>query len=337
LVMYGDTMVNLNIQHIWQAHWKNGSDVTLVVHPNSHPLDSDLVDANPSGWVEGFHNRPHPTDQYFRNLVSAGLYVIKRSSLQPWVAYQPSDFGKDLFPAMLRAGARLLAYETAEYIKDVGTPERYDNVCHEYATGVVQRASLNSVQRAIILDRDGTLVREVDGLSSPEQLHLLPRVAEAIRELNRNGWRTVVVTNQPLVAKGLCSEGDVEVVHRRLETLLGWENAFLDRIYWCPHHPERGFDRERVDLKISCDCRKPNTGLIHRAARDFNLDLGSCWLVGDSTTDVETARNSGLRSILVRTGHAGGDGKFRGAPDLIATDLFEAVHMIFAHTNHDRQ
>src|SRR5579871_6175165 len=288
-VFYGDTMVNVDLSRICAAHVERNADATLLLHPNDHPLDSDLVEADAAGWVTAFHNRPHPQDRWFQNLVNAGLYVLKKQALRPWVGTQKAmDFGKDLFPAMLARGAKLLGYNSPEYIKDIGTPERYDKICAEFEAGVPQLNILSRLQRAVFLDRDGTLVKEVDGLTKPEQLELLPCAAEAVRELNHHGWRAVLVTNQPVVAKGFCTEADVNTVHNKLEMLLGREHAFLDRIYWCPHHPEKGFAGERRDLKIDCSCRKPKTGMVDQAVKELNLDLKECWLIGDTTIDVET-------------------------------------------------
>ena len=131
----------------------------------------------------------------------------------------------------------------------------------------------------------------------------------------------MLVTNQPVVAKGFCTEADLAVIHNKLETRLGREHAYLDRIYWCPHHPEKGFAGERADLKIDCDCRKPKPGMVLQAARDLNLDLNACWLIGDSTTDMETAKNAGLKSILLRTAQGGKDDKFKAAPNFTAGEL----------------
>jgi len=172
------------------------------------------------------------------------------------------------------------------------------------------------------------LNREVDGVTHPEKLELLPKVAKAIHELNHNGIRVVVISNQPIVAKGFCREADVQAVHNKLETLLGKEHAFLDRIYYCPHHPEKGFKGERAELKIECDCRKPAIGMIQHAVRDLNIDLSRSWLVGDTTTDLQTAKNAGVKSILVRTGYAGKDGKHGTQPDHVCDNLNEAVAVV---------
>lgn len=330
-VTYGDTMVNVDLERIRQARAAIDADAALLLHPNDHPSDSDLVETGQAGWITAFHNRPHPSGHWFRNLVNAGLYIVKKTALQPWInSRQPLDFGRDLFPAMLAQKKRLLAYVSPEYIKDIGTPERYDRVGAEYDRGVVQRSSLATPQRAVFLDRDGTLVREVNGLTSPDQLELLPGAAQAVRELNHHGWLAILVTNQPVVAKGFCTEADIAVIHNKLDTLLGREHAYLDRVYWCPHHPEKGFAGERPELKMDCDCRKPKPGMVLQAARDLNLDLTACWLVGDTTTDVETARNAGIKSVLLGTGHAGRDDKYKTTPTASAMNLLDSVRRIMA-------
>ena len=331
LVLYGDTMVNVDLGRIWDTHHATNADATLLLHPNDHPLDSDLVEAGADGWITAFHNRPHPPNRYFQNLVNAALYVINKRALMPWTQnIASSDFGKDLFPAMLKAGAKLRAYNSPEYIKDVGTPERLDRVSAEYAAGIIHRSSLDVPQRAVFLDRDGALNREVDGVRSPDQLELLPGVADAIHRLNHHGWRAIVVSNQPVIAKGFCMESDVQAVHNKLETLLGREHAFVDRIYYCPHHPEKGFAGERADLKIDCSCRKPKPGMLLQAARDLNIDLAQSWFIGDTTTDLQTAQNAGVRAVLVRTGYAGKDAKYAAQPDYSFDTLGEAVNFILA-------
>jgi histidinol-phosphate phosphatase family protein len=326
-------MVNVDLGRIWNAHQSAGSDATLLLHPNDHPLDSDLVEMNKNEWITAFHNRPHPPDCYFQNLVNAALYVINKKALLPWTQkIVASDFGKDVFPSMLRAGLKLRGYNSPEYIKDMGTPARLDRVSAEFVAGIVQRSSLDVPQRAVFLDRDGTLNREVDGVRKPEQLELLPGVADAVHRLNHNGWRAVVVSNQPVIAKGFCAESDVQAIHNKLETMLGREHAFLDRIYYCPHHPEKGFAGERPELKIDCDCRKPKAGMVLQAAKDLNIDLRQSWLIGDTNRDVQTARNAGVKAILLRTGYAGTDAKYPAQPDYSFDTLGEAVDFILAQS-----
>jgi D,D-heptose 1,7-bisphosphate phosphatase len=350
VVLYGDTMVNVDLNRIWNAHERAKADATLLLHPNDHPLDSDLVEVNSESFITAFHNRPHAENVWRQNLVNAGLYVLEKDALATFHHFyyevlKPQqraalDFGKDIFPKLVRfekklprSGEKLLGYNSPEFIKDIGTPERYDKICVQFAAGIVQRSSLDTPQRAVFLDRDGTLVPDKDCMRSADELELLPHVAEAIRKLNHVGWRTVVVTNQPVIAKGFCDEAELQKMHNKMETRLGREHAFLDRIYFCPHHPERGFEGERPELKIDCDCRKPKTGMIQKAVAELNIDLKQSWLVGDTTTDLQTACNAGIKSILLRTGHAGRDAKYQAQPDFTAENLLDAVNLILSQTS----
>ena len=341
LVMYGDTMLNVDLGRLWQTHERSGAAATLFLHPNNHPLDSDLVEMDAQERITAFHNRPHDPSRYYQNLVNAGLYVLEKRALQRFqetrnaereTRNEPAliDFGKDVFPALVADGQHLLGYNSPEFIKDIGTPDRYHWVCAQHDAGIIQRSSYETAQPAVFLDRDGTLIEEVTqhGIASDEQLELIPGAAEAVHALNQAGLRIVVVTNQPIVAKGMATEADIQRQHNKLETLLGRAHAFVDRIYWCPHHPEKGFPGERAELKIECECRKPKIGMIERAARELNLDLSKSWMVGDTTTDVQTARNAGLRSILVRTGHGGKDGRHPVQADFVVDDLTGAVQRI---------
>ena len=190
-----------------------------------------------------------------------------------------------------------------------------------------QQSSPNP-RTAVFLDRDGTLNVEVDQLSSPEQLELIPGAADAVRSLNRAGLLAVVVTNQAMIARGDCSEIGLEAIHDRLEALLGEQGAYLDAIYYCPHHPDRGSPGERADLKTECDCRKPGTAMLERAALDFSIRMEDSWMIGDTTVDLQTAQNAGIRSILVGTGYGGRDGRWPARPDFEFQDLKGAVGFV---------
>ena len=244
---------------------------------------------------------------------------------------EKADCAHDLFPRALAAGRRLHAYPTAEYLKDAGTPERLEEAEADIRSGRVAGSNRQRARAAVFLDRDGVINREVDLLHAPEQLELLPGVSAALRQLNRMGWLTVVVTNQPVVARGLCDEARVRQIHDKLESLLGQEGAFVDAIYYCPHHPDKGFPGENAAYKVSCDCRKPGVGLVDKAMEDFNIDVSASYFVGDTTTDLQTAKNASLKAVLVKTGYAGADQKFSApARPHVANDLAEAVEWILA-------
>ncbi|HJM56943.1 MAG: D,D-heptose 1,7-bisphosphate phosphatase [Planctomycetes bacterium] len=184
------------------------------------------------------------------------------------------------------------------------------------------------MNRAVFLDRDGTLNREVNYLADPAQLELLPGVAEGLSRLAREQWLLCVVTNQSGVARGLVSEEALAEIHGRLREMLASEGAHLDWIGHCPHHPEHG----PPDLRRACDCRKPEPGLLLRAAAELDIDLTRSWMVGDSARDLEAGRSAGCRSILVGTGNGAAppeaseaDGQESG---LKAPDFLEAVDLI---------
>jgi histidinol-phosphate phosphatase family protein len=329
VVLYADTYLDVDLRRIREVHARRSADATLFLHPNDHPHDSDLVELNDEGFVTALHPYPHPDGAEYDNLVNAALYVMRREALEAMIDRdRKADLAKDLFPRMLGAGRRLVGYVSPEYIKDVGTPERLDRVQADIAAGVPGRLSARVLRSAVFLDRDGTLNKDVNYLRRPDQLTVLPGVSPALQRLNRAGRLAVVVTNQAVVARGEATFADLKQVHRRLTHLLGLEHAYVDRIYMCPHHPDGGFPHEVAELKVACSCRKPATGMIDEACRDLQIDRRASWIVGDTTSDVETGRRAGLRTILVRTGYAGQDGRFPFRPDYVVPDLPAAVDWI---------
>ncbi|MET3462624.1 HAD-IIIA family hydrolase [Variovorax atrisoli] len=332
IVVYGDTLFDIDIGHMLAAHEASGADATLLLHPNDHPADSDLVEIDASGRVQAFHGYPHPEGAELRNLVNAAFYIIEKKALLAWRDFPaPCDFAKDLFPAMLRAGAHISGYVSFEYIKDLGTPKRLDKVEKHLRSGVVKRASRQHQQKAVFLDRDGTLNVLRDYVRRPEDFALLPHAAEAVRAFNNAEYRVVVVTNQPVLARGEASFGDLQRIHNRLESRLGDAGAYVDAIYFCPHHPDAGFAGEVPTLKIACNCRKPQPGMMHEAMTAMNIQAADSWMIGDSSADILAARRAGLRSVLVETGEAGRDNKFPAVPDFRFAHIGAAAHFI-VHT-----
>jgi histidinol-phosphate phosphatase family protein len=329
LVLYGDTFMDVNLRQFWDAHAASGCVGTLFLHPNDHPQDSDLVDIDANGAIRTILPYPHPQGLVVRNLVNAALYVLDRAGLEDVTPSEgKADIAKHMFPRMLDLGRPLYGYVSPEYIKDMGTPERLDKVQRDFVAGLPDRLSGRQLRSAVFLDRDGTVNREVNHLNSPDQLELLPLAADAIRRLNRNGTLAVIVTNQPVVARGDLSFEDLDRIHARLESLLGAGGAYIDGLYFCPHHPDKGFPGEVVELKGTCSCRKPEPGLIDQACRDLGIGRLDSWMVGDTTSDIEAGRRSGIRTVLLRTGHAGVDAKYAVKPDYTAPDIADAVDWI---------
>jgi D-glycero-D-manno-heptose 1,7-bisphosphate phosphatase len=173
----------------------------------------------------------------------------------------------------------------------------------------------------VLLDRDGTLIRDVGHLSRLEQVEILPRVAEAIRLLCGRGLKLAVITNQSAVGRGLLTEEELRRIHRELAGRLAAAGARLDGFFYCPHHPTEALGSYRLD----CDCRKPNAGLARRAAAELNLDLGRSYVVGDQATDMELAKRIGARAILIQ---AQPPGRAAGPGWVTVKDLWEAASWI---------
>lgn len=333
LVVYGDTLFDVDLAHFWQAHAHSGADASLFLHPNDHPFNSDLVEVDDTGQVVAIHGTPHNPNEWLPNLVNAALYVMQRDAISFWNT-APSDIARDLFPAMLRRGAHLHGYVSFEYIKDIGTPKRLDKAIGHLRAGVVARARRDMPQRAVFLDRDGTINMLHGHLKRAEDLSLLPGAGAAVKQLNDAEYRVVVVTNQPVLARGETTLAELRRIHGKMEALLGREGSFIDRLYYCPHYPEAGFPGEVATLKVACDCRKPAPGLIDRARAELNIDLSRSWLIGDSTADIALARARDVTSVLVRTGAAGRDFLYEAVPDFVAADLAEAVSLILDRVRH---
>ena len=326
-VLYGDVMAAVDLERLGAFHLENGADFTTLVHPNDHPFDSDLIEAGDDHWVTAIHACPHPDGAYFANLVNAALYAVRREALRSFSGAARLDFTKDVMTGLLTQGARVLAYRSSEYIKDMGAPARLQRVEADWRAGQI-RLGAQSPRPAVFLDRDGTLNHERGFLACAADLELIPGAGAALKSLREAGFLLIVVTNQPVIARGEATWAEVADIHRKLEWELGKAGAYLDAIYFCPHHPESGFPGERAELKIACDCRKPETGLIDQACRDFAIERASSWMVGDSTRDVELARRAGLRSVLVRTGNRGEDGRYDVRPDHACADIAAAAELI---------
>jgi D-glycero-D-manno-heptose 1,7-bisphosphate phosphatase len=186
-------------------------------------------------------------------------------------------------------------------------------------------------QRAVFMDRDGTISEEVGYINHPSRFRLFPFAVAAIKQLNENGWLAIVVTNQAGVARGYFPERMIETVHADMTKQVAEADARIDAIYYCAHHPSVGEPAYRFD----CDCRKPKPGLIKRAAEDFSIDLARSWMIGDRYSDVELARNAGVNSVLVMSGYGRGEWEHQRPswtvqPDLVAENLLEAVRVIVA-------
>lgn len=312
LLLNADSVFDIDFNRFVAYHKEKGGLVTLFTHPNSHPYDSGLIVANTDGSVDEWLTKEDIRPKWYKNRVNAGLHVINPKVL---TGIDSESIGKngvkvDLDRQILKplcGTGNMFCYDSPEYVKDMGTPDRFQQVSKDYENGVVVAKNLKNKQRAIFLDRDGTINKYVGFLRNINEFELLPRVAEAIKRINESGYLAIVITNQPVIARGEVTWKELEEIHNKMETLLGKKGAYLDEIYFCPHHPDKGFEGEIPELKIDCDCRKPKPGLFFRAARDFNIDLHNSWMVGDGKNDVLAGKNAGCKTALIGTDDLGQD------------------------------
>lgn len=300
-VFYGDTIMDIDMQRMMDYHRAQEADATLFLHPNDHPYDSDLVDIDADGRVRQFFHKPHPEGFMAHNIVNAALFIFSPKVLTQIEQGVKCHIEKHVLPRCLDAGMRLFGYITAEYIKDMGTPERYYSVSDDVASGKVARLNACYKRPAIFLDRDGVINKEVNLLNREEQMELIPGAAEAIRLINKSDYLAIVVTNQPVIARNLCTFEELDRIHIRMETLLGNEHAYINALYFCPHHPDSGYPEERKEYKIKCNCRKPAPGMLLRAAEEWNIDRTNSYMIGDSDWDVQAGINAGVKPILIET------------------------------------
>ena len=339
LLLIADAMFDVDFNRMVRFHREHNALVTLFTHPNSHPYDSSVLIADENNAVTQWLAKEDPRPQWYRNRVNAGLQILHPSVLA-MSGIDPDSIGMEKDGKTVKAdmdrqilkplcgSGRMFCYDSPEYCKDMGTPERFEQVSRDFRNGTIQAKNLSKPQKAIFLDRDGTINKYVGFLRKIDDFELLPGAAQAIKEINASGYLAVVATNQPVIARGEVTVSELEEIHKKMETLLGAEGAYIDALYYCPHHPDKGFEGEIPELKIDCDCRKPKPGMLKKAAEKYNIDLHDSWYIGDSTMDIQTGKNAGMKMILVKTGIAGSDGKYDAVPDYTAEDLTDAVKHI---------
>lgn len=314
-LLNADAAFDVDFNRMLDFHKKHGGLVTLFTHPNSHPYDSGLIIAYEDGKVDKWLSKEDERPQWYNNRVNAGLHVIdpkvleqsqKNLEIDPTTGYPKGkvDLDRQILKPLCGTGV-MFCYDSPEYVKDMGTPERFHQVEADYKNGVVQAKNLHNKQKAIFLDRDGTINKYVGFLRNIDDFELIEGVSEAIKKINQSGYLAIVVTNQPVIARGEVTWDELHEIHRKMETLLGKDGAYIDGIYICPHHPDKGFEGERLEYKFDCDCRKPKPGLLFQAAKDYNIDLSQSVIIGDSERDVEAGENVGcIKNIKIETNKA---------------------------------
>lgn len=319
LLLNADALFDVDFNRFVAFHKEKGGLVTLFTHPNSHPYDSGLIVSDKDGAVLQWLAKEDERPTFYRNRVNAGLHVISPKILETGIHTPKIDLDRQLLKPLAGTG-KMFCYDSPEYVKDMGTPDRYASVCRDFREGRIRAKNLTQKQKVVFLDRDGTINQYVGFLRDIDDFALLPGVAEAIKEINASGYLAIVVTNQPVIARGEVSLEELEAIHNKMETLLGQEGAYLDAVYFCPHHPHKGYAGERPEYKVDCACRKPKPGMLLQAAADFNIDLSQSWMIGDGENDVKAGKAAGCKTALIGSGDYG--------QDVTAKNLLEGIQKI---------
>lgn len=326
LIIYGDIYCDIDFNRFVKFHYDNQADITLFTHPNSHPYDSDIVIVDDNNRVTSWKSKKDKSNFDTRNLVNAGMYVFSKNQL-PRGNIKKLDLEHEVILPKLSDFA-VYSYHSSEYVKDMGTPERLYSVEQDILNNITSSRSLKNKQRAVFIDRDGTINEEDGFITNPNQINLIKNVSQAIKLLNNSTYLTICITNQPVIARGDIKFEELDQIHARLDILLGKDGAYIDDIFVCPHHPDKGFAGENEQYKIECDCRKPKAGLLYVAAQKYNIDLKQSYMIGDRTADITAGKTAGCKTIGVKTGTALLDGKCEAEPDFICNDLYDAVKTI---------
>lgn len=321
VLLFGDLIEDIDFAKMMKFHKDKDALVTLFSHPNSHPFDSDLLVVE-NDVVKAIDSKHNIRNYFYHNLVNAGIYILSPESLEFFTTKSKKDMEKDFLRNLISTN-RVYSYQSSEYVKDAGTFDRLEHVSSDLKNGIVSGKNLAQKQRAIFLDRDGTINVHRGHLSDINQFELLPDAAEAIKLINDSGFLAIVITNQPVISRGDLTVEGLDEIHKKMETLLGEKGAYLDAIYFCPHYPESGFPGEVKELKIDCDCRKPKIGMLLKAQYRFNIDFKESWFVGDADLDIECGQNAGTKTVMIR-GPKNKDAK----PDHLANSLYDAVKLI---------
>ncbi|MEG9429539.1 MAG: HAD-IIIA family hydrolase [Christensenellaceae bacterium] len=323
IVCPGDVIFDVNFNKLVEYHRQKNALITLFSHPNIHPYDSDLVMTDNEMRVTEINKKNSERNFFYKNLVNAGIFVLSPETLSFFKELKAVNMEHDFVASFIESG-RVFAYKSSEYVKDVGTMDRFSAAEKDLNSGVVAAKNSENKQKAIFLDRDGTINKYKGFITDINDLELLPGVPDAIKKINASGYLAIIVSNQPVIARGECTFDEVNAMFDKIETLLGKSGAYIDGIYYCPHHPHSGYDGEVKELKIKCDCRKPEIGMLKKAEKDFNLDLKKCIMIGDGELDVKTGKNAGIPTVLVKTGIKE---ELSIAPDYYADNLLSAVNI----------
>lgn len=329
ILLWGDLMLDIDWNRFIAFHQEKGSLLTAFAHPNSHPFDSDLLKVDSDSKITAIDSKRNVRNYYYENLTNAGLYIVSKKALEGITEPRKIDFEKEIFLPLIQS-QNTFAYKSSEYVKDCGTPDRFAAVLEDIKANIVASKNLKLPQKAIFLDRDGTINVFGDFVVKASMLHLKDDAIESISRINHSEYLAICVTNQPVIARGDTTFEEMDNIHNKMEDELGEKGAYLNDLFFCPHHPDFGYPGEVRELKIKCNCRKPNIGMLLKAKEKYNIDLTKSWMIGDTLQDMQTGINAGCKTILLTSGDPHYAKKYPDAkPDYIVSQLKDALDIIF--------
>lgn len=296
-VLNGDLLFDIDIFSFLQFHLHNDGYATVLSHANNHPYDSSIIQSSQTGLVVRWMHK-EMKNNWYKNQVNAGIHILSPNILNACEPNKPLDLDCDVLMPLVNQ-KKLYAYKTTEYVYDIGTPERFADAVRDLQFGMPNKKRIKNKQQAIFLDRDGVINKEKGIIRDINDFELIEGVSQAIQKMNRCGWLVIVITNQPVIARGELSLEGLEEIHNKMETLLGNEGAFIDDIFVCPHHPHRGYEGELLEYKIACACRKPKPGMLIEASKTYNINLGKSWMIGNHIRDIMAGKAAGCKTAYI--------------------------------------
>ena len=329
----GNLMFDLDFSRMLAFHESHPSTITVFAHPKPHPEEEDIYVVNKDEKVINVLPRKDKRNEYYDNLSPEGIFLISKDFLETFDGMDGPieiDFNEEiLLPTISCEG--VYAYSSSEYVKSCSSSSRIAEVNRDQNNGIIHAKNLKNPQKAIFLDRDGVINHFGDYVTDASILEVFPFASKAIKAINDSGYLAIVITNQPVVARGDTSLAELHNIHAKMQDVLGLGGAYLDAIYVCPHFPEHVSERSVPELTIVCNCRKPKTGMIDQAKEKFNIDLSASYFIGDHYRDVKTANNAGIKSIHVLSGDLDYIGRFGDAkPDYVCENIVSAVDLILS-------
>ena len=300
LVIYGDLLFNIDIKRFYKFHLEKKSDLTILSHPSDHLFDSDIIQTDKTNAVKKVHLKPHNKKLLSNNNTMAGIFIIKKKLIKNIPRNKKYDFSKNFLKFLNKKKKyKLFSYNTREYCKDFGTSKRLKNVRKDFNNSKHNYLYFKKKIPAVFLDRDGVLNKDKGPYRYSNPTNFFKNTLKALLKLRKSKYLIIQITNQSGVAKGIITLNELEKSIKKYEMFLSKEGFYFDKIYFCPHHPLKGFKGENKKFKIKCSCRKPKPGLIYKAKKEFNIELKKSFFVGDNITDHKAAYKAGVKSILL--------------------------------------